>query len=95
MPLPDPLYSECLRSILESLPKTILRVKGCTKLDDDYYYSYFEKIPAYPDAIVRPYHGALVAGPTMLVVGPGSDPSALKEIIDRECRKYPRKALKA
>ena len=85
--LPDPLRSECLRSIIESLPKSILRVKGCTKLDNDSYYSYFEKIPAYKDTIVRPYSGALVSGPTLLVVGPGSNPEEIKKIIQRECGK--------
>ena len=93
--LPDPLSSECLKSIIDSLPKTILRVKGCTKLDHDKHYSYFEKIPAYEDAILRPYSGALVAGPTMLLVGPGSDPVRLKEIIDQECNLHLQKTALA
>lgn len=86
--LPDPLPSECLRDIIERLPESILRVKGCTKLDKDDYYSYFEKIPAYKDTIVRPYSGALVSGPTMLVVGPGSNPLELSDLILRESKKY-------
>ncbi|MFK7825642.1 MAG: GTP-binding protein [Oligoflexales bacterium] len=79
--LPDPLPSAKLQEIMEALPDRLLRVKGCTRLDDDDYYTFFEKTPSDSEAMVRPYKGKLVSGPTILVVGPGSDPQLLKEII--------------
>ena len=79
--LPDPLPSEKMHRILHSLPDGILRVKGCTRLDDDEHYTFFEKTPADDQAKVRRYQGRLVSGPTILVVGPGSDPQALATIV--------------
>ncbi|SMF58463.1 GTP-binding protein [Pseudobacteriovorax antillogorgiicola] len=79
--LPDPIDSKKLIGILESLPDTILRVKGCTRMDQDEHYSYFEKIPS-GDIVVRPYRGTLASGTKLLVVGPGSDPEKLRQIID-------------
>ena len=79
--LPDPMSSARLEKVLDKLPKSILRVKGCTRLDEDDYYSYFEKIPSQ-EAIVRPYRGTLVSGPKLLVVGPGSDPEFLQDILN-------------
>ena len=82
VPLPSPLSPFALQDILDALPKTILRVKGCTKLDGDAGYTYFEKTPADEEAMLRPYRGTLVSGPMLLVVGPGSDPATLKRIVD-------------
>lgn len=79
--LPDPMSSMRLFKIIESLPKGILRVKGCTRLDNDTEYSYFEKTPS-GEATVRPYRGKLVSGPKLLVVGPGSDPQNLNKLIN-------------
>ena len=33
-------------NMLSKLPENILRVKGCTKLDEDKHYSYFERVPS-------------------------------------------------
>ncbi len=82
--LPDPLLSRDLKAIIDKLPKEILRVKGCTKLDKDDYYTYFEKIPGDTDAMVRPYRGTLISGPVILTVGPGSDPQVLGDIISQQ-----------
>ena len=78
--LPDPISSESLKYVLEKIPDSILRVKGCTKLDDNDYYSYFERIPS-GDVTVRPYHGDLITGPKLLVIGPGSDPEYLDKMV--------------
>ena len=80
--LPDPMSSQHLKTVIDQLPKSILRVKGCTKLDEDEVYSYFEKTPTMADAIVRPYRGTLVSGPKLLVVGPGSDPQMLEALVN-------------
>ncbi|NRA64168.1 MAG: cobalamin biosynthesis protein CobW [Pseudobacteriovorax sp.] len=80
--LPDQVSSAGLSKVLDDLPSGILRVKGCTRLDEDEGYSYFEKIPS-GEAIVRPYTGKLVSGPKLLVVGPGSDPAVLQGLVGR------------
>jgi G3E family GTPase len=81
--LPNPLSSKTLSSILDGVPDTILRVKGCTKLDEDDYYSYFEMTPTR-ETFVRPYTGNLVSGPKLLVIGPGSNPDNLTNLINKE-----------
>ena len=80
--LPDPIASKSLKRVLDSLPEGILRVKGCTKLDGDEYYSYFERIPS-GEVMVRPYNGDLMTGPKLLVVGPGSDPDLLRDLLSK------------
>ncbi len=81
--LPDPMGSKRLQHILDQMPETIIRIKGCTKLDEDDYYSYFERIPS-GEVFVRPYRGNLVTGPKLLTVGPGSNPEVLKNIMSEE-----------
>jgi G3E family GTPase len=78
--LPDPISSESLKHLLVKIPDSILRVKGCTKLDDNEYYSYFERVPS-GDVTVRPYYGDLITGPKLLVIGPGSDPEYLNKLV--------------
>ncbi|MGB0453006.1 MAG: GTP-binding protein [Bacteriovoracaceae bacterium] len=78
--LPDPLGSEKLGHIMETLPESILRVKGCTRLNNDSHYTYFERVPS-GQVIMKPYRGNLVTGPKLLVIGPGSNPETLKEIV--------------
>lgn len=80
--LADPMSSMVLIQILKDLPETILRVKGCTRLDDDEGYSFFERLPS-GETFVRPYRGKLIAGPRLLVIGPGSDPAELRALIER------------
>lgn len=79
--LPDPMASKAVECVMDSLTENILRVKGCTRLDDDKYYSFFERIPS-GEIMVRPYTGTLVSGPKLLVIGPGSDPDHLHKIIE-------------
>ena len=79
--LPDPMSSKQLQQMLQALPKSILRVKGCTRLDRDSHYSFFEKTPTCKDATVRPFHGKLVSGPKLVTVGPGSDPAKIEELL--------------
>ena len=74
--LPDPICSETLRSALQKIPDSILRVKGCTRLDGDEHYSYFERLPNQ-NVFVRPNRGRPYTGPKMIAVGPGSDPDLL------------------
>lgn len=78
--LPNPMSKHHLHQLLDLLPKSILRVKGCTRLDKEEHYTYFEKTPV-GDTSMRPYRGKLVSGPKLLVVGPGSDPQQLERLI--------------
>ena len=78
--LPDPIDSIRLTKIIDSIPNEILRVKGCTKVDDNEYYSHFERTPS-GDVFVRPYNGTPVTGPKLLTIGPGSDPHLLRSLI--------------
>lgn len=80
--LPDPMSSLHLQKVLELLPEGIVRVKGATKLDEDDYYSYFEKTPSN-EATVRPFHGKLISGATLLLIGPGSDPERIKQLVEQ------------
>ena len=78
--LPNPLPSKSLKYVMSNIPESILRVKGCTRLDNDDHYSYFERVPS-GDVSIRTYYGDLITGPKLLVIGPGSDPNTLDEII--------------
>lgn len=78
--LPDPISSERLAKIVKRIPMTILRVKGCTRLDDEEGYSYFERTPN-GEAFIRPYNGSLATGARLLTIGPGSDPIVLSHLI--------------
>lgn len=80
--LPDPISSKIIQNVLESLPESILRVKGCTRLDEDSHYSFIEMVPS-GDVFVKPYHGDLITGPKLLVIGPGSDPKLLNDLINQ------------
>lgn len=81
--LPDPISSARLERVLDNIPKSIIRIKGCTKLDEDQHYSYFERI-ASGEVFVRPYHGTLVTGPKLLAIGPGSNPENLNNILNED-----------
>jgi G3E family GTPase len=80
--LPDPINSERLTRIIDSVPAGILRVKGCTRVDDNSHYSHFERTPN-GEVFVRSYNGIPVTGPKLLTIGPGSDPNLLLSIIDK------------
>ena len=80
--LPDPMSSKSLEAVLKELPETILRVKGCTRLDGQEGYTYFEKVPS-GEVSMRPYYGDLITGPKLLSIGPGSDPVLLSNLIER------------
>ena len=79
--LPDPIYSNQLAKIFESLPNGIIRANGCTRLDDDAYYSLIEMTPS-GEVFVKRYSGKPVTGPKLITVGPGSDPTFIAKIID-------------
>ncbi|WP_299311682.1 GTP-binding protein [uncultured Aquimarina sp.] len=80
--LPDLPNSTCIHNICLALPKSILRVKGCTKIDDDTNYTYFERTPA-GEVHIRPFNGIPITGSKLLSIGPGSKPSILENAIKK------------
>lgn len=78
--LPDPISSEILSRIIDEVPGEILRVKGCTRVDDQENYTHFERTPS-GEVFTRPYNGIPITGPKLLTIGPGSDPKILEKII--------------
>jgi G3E family GTPase len=82
--LPDFPNEECIKAILNKLPKSILRVKGVTKIGENENYTFFERIPD-GTINIRKFRNEPTTGPMLLSVGPGSEPStllkALKSVI--------------
>ncbi len=68
--LPDPMKSHSLQLMLQSIPSSVLRVKGCTRIDGDKDYTFFERLPG-GEIIKRPYYGELVSGAQVILIGPG------------------------
>lgn len=87
--LPDPMNSEHLRRVMEEIPFSILRVKGCTRVDDNDHYSFFERTPN-GDVFMRPYNGNPAMGPKLLTIGPGSNPDKLNQILKSTAQTYHR-----
>lgn len=67
--------------ICNALPKSILRIKGCTKIGQEEKYTYFERKPDR-EIIIRPFNGVPITGSKLLTIGNGSEPSALKKAIE-------------
>ncbi len=80
--LPNLPSIESINEICNSIPASILRVKGCTRLGDDVEYTYFERSPD-GKVNIRPYRGKPITGPKLLTIGTGSDPVLLKELVTK------------
>lgn len=80
--LPDPIASEKLDILLKEIPGSILRLKGCTRLNDDPEYTFFERTPT-GEIFYRPFHGKLVSGPKLLLIGPGSHPDLVEGVLNQ------------
>lgn len=78
--LPDPMELEHLKKVVEEIPAEILRLKGCTRLQGEENYTFFERTPS-GDVFMRPYNGKPAMGSKLLTIGPGSDPDQLQKII--------------
>ena len=78
--LPPVMSQKALLELLDALPDTILRVKGCTRISGSDYDAYFERVPS--GAIkIKPFPGQMLSGPTLITVGPGSEPTLLEDIL--------------
>lgn len=81
--LPD---SNCIHTICDALPKSILRVKGCTKIGNKEHYTYFERLPD-GEVNVRIFNGEPTTGSKLLTIGPGSELSLLERVIESSLKK--------
>lgn len=77
-PLPD---EDCIYKICEALPASIQRVKGCTQVGKEEHFTYFERTPN-GEVRIRVFYGVPTTGPKLLTVGPGSETSLLKVVIE-------------
>ena len=79
--LPDPFPSKKLKDLMRTIPDSILRIKGCTKLDLDKHYTYFERLPS-GETTFRQFNGKLISGPKLLTIGPGSNPESILRLLN-------------
>jgi len=78
--LPELPTEQHIAAICNKLPKTILRLKGCTKIANETNYTYFERTPD-GKIHIRPFRGEPITGPKLLSIGPGSSVSLLDKAI--------------
>ncbi len=78
--LPNLPNSNYINDICNTLPKSILRVKGCTTIGQENEYTYFERKPD-GEIHIRPFNGVPITGAKLLTIGPGSEPSVLEKAI--------------
>ena len=83
--LPNLPHTSYIYDICNALPKTILRVKGCTQIGDKKEFVYFERTPNGKVSI-RPFNGVPITGSKLLTIGPGSEPSLLEKVIKIACQ---------
>ena len=83
--LPNLPHTSYIYDICNALPKTILRVKGCTQIGDKKEFVYFERTPNGKVSI-RPFNGIPITGSKLLTIGPGSEPSLLEKVIKIACQ---------
>jgi G3E family GTPase len=78
--LPDLANTACIHAICEALSKSILRVKGCTRIQGAVNFTYFERIPS-GEVYIRPFNGIPITGSKLFSIGPGSTPALLENAI--------------
>jgi len=78
--LPELPDVECIGRLCDLIPPETLRTKGCTKVGRLQGYTHFERCPD-GEVYLRPYNGTPVTGPKLLAVGPGSEPSLLRDAV--------------
>ncbi|WP_163930954.1 GTP-binding protein [Paraferrimonas sp. SM1919] len=71
-----------IRELCDAIPASILRVKGCTQIDGDAHYTFFERVPD-GEIYLRVFQGEPITGAKLLTIGPGSDPKMLNAIIEQ------------
>lgn len=83
--LPNLPNTSYIYDICNSLPVSIMRIKGCTQIGDKKEFVYFERTPNGKVSI-RPFNGVPITGSKLLTIGPGSEPSLLEKAIKIVCQ---------
>lgn len=83
--LPNLNTEDSIYKICNALPKSILRVKGCTKIGENKKYTYFERT-ADGEIHIRPFNGIPITGCKLLTIGSGSEPATLKNAIKKHIK---------
>ena len=73
---------KAIHAICNAIPKSILRVKGCTKIGNEENYTFFERTPD-GNVYIRPFRGFPITGSKLLTIGPGSEPNLLQQVLDK------------
>jgi hypothetical protein len=60
--------------------KSMLSVKGGTRIQGAFNFTYFERIPS-GEVHIRPFNGIPITGSKLLSIGPGSTPALLENAI--------------
>ncbi len=68
--LPNLPTLDCIYDICNSIPKSVLRVKGFTRIGNEKKYTYFERTPD-GEVTVKPFNGIPVTEPKLLIIGQG------------------------
>lgn len=79
--LPNLPNVNCITEICNAIPKSVLRVKGFTKVGNEKKYTYFERTPD-GEITVKPFNGIPVTETKLLTIGPGSEPKLLEKAIE-------------
>jgi len=79
--LPNLPNKDCIYDICNAIPESILRVKGCTQIQNEENYVYFERTPD-GEVTIRPFKGMPITGAKLLTIGPGSEPSVLEKAVE-------------
>lgn len=79
--LPSLPSENTIHKICNSIPKSILRVKGCTQIGNEEKHTYFERKPD-GEIRIRPFNGTPITGSKLLTIGPGSNPDTLQKIVE-------------
>ena len=78
--LPSLPTEDSIRNICNLIPKNILRLKGCVKIENAKDYTYFERKPD-GEVFIRPFRGTPITGTKLLAIGPESKPEILNNAV--------------
>jgi len=68
-----------------ALPSSLLRVKGCTRINGENGFVFFERVPD-GEVHIKEFYGEPVTGSKLLSIGLGSEPVVLSNAIEVACK---------
>lgn len=78
--LPNLPNIDAILDVCEVFPESILRVKGCTQIEGEEDYIYFERTPD-GEVSYRAFRGVPITGSKLLTIGPGSTIELLEKAV--------------